>query len=160
MRITTNSLILYWGYICNAKACDSHYASKPVPLFTLNKFEDLAFNPDNVFSNDILRYKLDCYDRDNAYNIADACILSPWVGEAHMVYIWNIKTHIMYTVGWYKDRGRTETMQINGDDMTLDDYLEALHAIGLYEWEDIPEGLAYHNEALAYLRELSETSSI
>lgn len=160
MKITTNSLLLYWQFVCDSKSKDKHYVSSPSPLFTLSIFDDLVFNPDNAFSNDILRYKIDCYDRDNVYNIADACILSPWVDNAHMVYIWNIKTHIMYTVGWYKERGRTETMQINGGDMTLDDYLEALHTIGLYEWEDIPEGPAYHDEAIAYLRQLSETSSI
>ena len=160
MKITANTLILYWQFICDIKSKSKDYISSPKPLFTLNPFDDIAFNPDNYASNDILRYIVDLYDPCEVYLIAQGRLMIPYTGDTHIIYIWNNNTNDMYTVGWYKSRGRTETMQVNGQNMDIQSYIDALETLGIKEWEQIPNGLAYHNEAMAYLRQLSETSSI
>ena len=160
MKITANSLILYWQYVCDIKSKSKDYISSLKPLFALNSFGDIAFNPDNYASNDILRYIVDLYDPSEVYLIEQGRLMIPYAGDTHIIYIWNNKTNDMYTVSWYKSRGRTETMQVNGQNMDIQSYINALSTLGIYEWEQIPKGLRYHDEAIAYRRQLSETSSI
>lgn len=160
MKITANNLILYWQFVCDIQSKSKDYISSPNPLFTLNSFGDIAFNPDNFASNDILRYIVDLYDPSEFYLIAQGRLMIPYAGDTHIIYIWNNNTDDMYTVGWYKSRGKTETMQVNGQNMDIQSYIDALATLGIYEWEQIPKGLRYHDEAIAYLRHLSEISSI
>ena len=160
MKITANSLMLYWQYVCDMKSKDRHNVSSPEPLFKMNSLGDIVFNRLNYVSNDILRQKLSYYEEDKAYAIENGILFTPFLDDRCIRYIWNSKIKSVYVVGWYICKPHTQIMQVNGNDMTIEDYINALSTLGIYEWEQIPKGLRYHDEAIAYLRQLSETSSI
>ena len=98
------------------------YGSEPTFLFKPDKYDptDWIFNHDNWNGGDILRHFL----YDNFYEVTR-------VGSFEIkYYIVDDQTTIFifdssnwYEISWYKSRGRTDIIKMNGDPIYLDDYV-------------------------------------
>lgn len=121
-------------------------SSKPKLLFLYtDEMEDwnCEFNKNNWNGYDLLRTFLltNLYDKDIKFdNIIDEVHITAncrydsdnWSGYILIEPI-NNDTYDLYTISWYKHRGRTDTIQKNGELITLDDYILLLNLLNIEE---------------------------
>ena len=137
MKRLTPTEYLIWATEEKTRKDASPYYGSPIKLlFTSiedepsNNYEMWEFTSENWNGGDVLRHLL----------------LAHWGKRTPLVdiryYIYNDQKYIFlfrnndfYEISWYKDRGRTEKIYMNGDPISLKDYITLYNY--LYDhWED------------------------
>lgn len=131
--MTVNEYIA-WSEKYRSRLIESGYfRSKPEPLFIRDHFDDyypayLEFNPDNWNGGDILRkWLVEVWTPD--LQLKDYQIKYYWVDDQTTIYI--LGENEWFEISWYKNRGRTESIKLNGRYIDLDDYVRLCTYIGI-----------------------------
>lgn len=128
--ITSNDYI-QWYKNEKRKMLDSGiYKSEPTFLFKPLEYDptEWIFNPDNWNGGDILRHFL----YDNFYELTQITSfeIKPYIYEDQTtIFIFTAKN--WYEISWYKSRGRTDIIKMNGDPIYLEDYIDLCNALNI-----------------------------
>ena len=112
------------------------YKSPIKPLFKVeeeDKVEDpewWIFDEENWNGGDILRHLL----VNHPNRLVPSIIWFYYICDGQ-TYIFLFKENSFYEISWYKDRGRTEKILMNGSPITLLDYINLYNEL-LYAWEE------------------------
>lgn len=125
--ITSNDYIRWYKNEKKKMLDSGRYRSEPTFLFRLDDW-DRPFNPDNWNGGDILRHFL----YDNFYEVTQ---IGPFeikyyiIDDQTTVFIFTPKN--FYEISWYKNRGRTDIIKMNGEPICLDDYIDLCNALNI-----------------------------
>lgn len=128
--ITSNDYI-QWYKKEKEKMLDSgRYGSEPTFLFNRIDAEsdDWIFNINNWNGGDILRHFL----YDNLYEltrIASFEIKYYVIDDQTTIFIFTPTN--WYEISWYKSRGRTDIIKMNGEPIYLDDYIDLCNELNI-----------------------------
>ena len=106
------------------------FKSEITPLFKESDepMYNWEFNEDNWNGGDIVRRYLydNLYDiRIKGYEFYAYCAEDEW-------FLFILGRHDFYTVNWYKQRGRTQSITKSGQPITLGEYVELFNLIAPY----------------------------
>ena len=125
----------------NKFVIDYPTSDKPKLLFKYVEYEDdYIFNENNWNCCDLLRGFLltKLYDNgvkldltiNNIHLTADCCYDNDdWRG--YILLESGVNYYDLYTITWYKHRGRTESIMKNGEPITLTDYVMLLNLLSI-----------------------------
>ena len=129
--ITINDYIRWYEKEKETMLNSGMYASEPTFLFnnTHDGWDDeWVFNPDNWNGGDILRHGLlkilDNREEIDGYEIKYFCIEG-------QTTIFIFTSNYWYEITWYKNRGCTENIKMNGDPISLEDYINLCNSLNL-----------------------------
>lgn len=102
-----------------------------IPRFLFKQIEDTddwIFNPDNWNGGDILRHGLlyFIYDgkRIDSYEIK-------FFRHDDQTTVFIFSSSDWYEISWYKSRGRTDIIKMNGEPIYLDDYINLCNELNI-----------------------------
>lgn len=123
--ITVNAYIKWYKNEKKKMLDSGRYGSEPIFLFKLDDW-DRPFNPDNWNGGDILRHFL--YNNDFAY-IGSFEIKYYVVDDQTTIFLF--ASNKWYEISWYKSRGRTDIIKMNGEPICLDDYIKLCNELNI-----------------------------
>lgn len=128
--ITSNDYIRWYENKKKEMLNSSMFGSEPTFLFTrTDDWEyDMVFNPKNWNGGDILRRGLlkllDERRNVEPYEIKYFCI-----EEQTTIFLFAATK--WYEISWYKNRGCTESIKMNGEPIYLEDYIDLCNSLGI-----------------------------
>lgn len=125
--ITRNDYIEWYKNEKRKMLESCHYGSEPTFLFKPLEYDpdEWIFNPDNWNGGDILRRFL--YYNDN--DITEFEIKYYFIDDQHTFFIFTRNN--FYEITWYKSRGRTDSVKMNGEPISLDDYIDLCNKLNI-----------------------------
>jgi hypothetical protein len=108
------------------------YGSEPKflfkPLYPDDDPSEWRFDPDNWNGGDILRH----YFYDNVYESTNIDLLEIkyyWINDQTTIFIFSPED--FYEISWYKNRGRTESIKMNGNPIYIDEYIDLCNKLNV-----------------------------
>lgn len=103
------------------------YKSNPRFLFR-HEFNDWIFNKFNWNGGDILRnFLIDNLDELNNIKVLDI----KYYYHEDQTTIFMFASEKWYEISWYKDRGRTDIIKMNGKPIYLEDYIDLCNLLNI-----------------------------